>query len=121
METTNHLFVHCAFTMGVWNALMRWLGFSFLPQPNLFRHWICWSVAASNNRLRKGYRMIWHAAVWSIWRARNDRIFNYTIAEVEEIVEAVKVLSWRWTLSHLKVSACLFYEWCWNPKECLLR
>jgi hypothetical protein len=52
---------------------------------------------------------------------RNDRIFNDAICGVEEVVEAVKVLSWRWSLSRLKAPACLFYEWCWNPKACRLR
>jgi len=31
--------------------------------------------------------------VWSIWRARNDRIFNNSIGEVEEVVEAIWVPS----------------------------
>lgn len=45
-------------------------------------------------------------------------IFNNTICEMEELVEAIKVLSWRWTLSSLNLPACLFYEWSWNPKGC---
>ncbi len=34
---------------------------------------------------------------------RNDRIFNNVICGVAELVEAIKVLSWRWMLSRLKV------------------
>lgn len=37
----------------------------------------------------------------NIWRARTDRILNNTIAEVEEISEAIKLLFWRWFLSRL--------------------
>lgn len=51
---------------------------------------------------------------------RNDRIFNNSIGEVEEVVEDVKVLLWRWCLSWLQGPACLFYECHWNPKACLL-
>jgi len=65
--------------------------------------------------------MIWHAVVWSLWRARNDRIFNNLTHDVEEVVEEVKVLSWRWGLSRLHTTACLYYEWQWDPKVCLLR
>jgi len=100
---------------------LRWLGFSFVSPSNMFIHWGCWNEASTNKRIRKGYRMILHAAVWIIWRVRNDHVFNNSICEVEEIVEAIKVLLWRWTLSRLKVPACLFYEWCWNPKECLMQ
>lgn len=30
------------------------------------------------------------------------------------------MLSWRWCLTRLKIASCLYYEWCWNPKWCLL-
>lgn len=70
---------------------------------------------------RKGFRTIQHAVVWNIWRVRNDRIFNNKIGEVDELVEAIKVLSWRWWLSRMNSLVCMFYEWLWDPKECLLR
>jgi hypothetical protein len=43
-------------------------------------------------------RLIWHAAIWKIWQARNDFIFNNTTKGVKEIVEEVKVIYWRWIL-----------------------
>jgi len=32
-----------------------------------------------------------------------------------------KVLSWRWSLSRLDIPSRLFFEWCWDPIDCLLR
>ena len=29
-----------------------------------------------NKKIRKGLRMIWQAAIWLIWKARNDFVFN---------------------------------------------
>jgi hypothetical protein len=117
VESVNHLFIHCAFVSEVWQGLLRWLDFTFVSPP----HWECWNGAQTNKKVRRGYRLIWHAAIWSIWRARNDRIFNNLICGVAELVESIKVLSWRWMLSRLKGPACLFYEWCWCPRECLIR
>lgn len=51
---------------------------------------------------------------------RNNRIFNNLTCEAAELVEAIKVLSWRWKLSRLKVPASLFYEWYWCPRDCLI-
>ncbi|RHN59896.1 putative NTF2-like domain-containing protein [Medicago truncatula] len=65
----------------------------------MFLLWEGWNGAARNNKIRRGFRLIWHAAVWSLWRARNDRIFNNSNCDVAEIVEAIKVFPWRWTLS----------------------
>lgn len=93
LELANYLFLHCDFARKVWDSIMRWLGMHFLTPPNLFILWECWDGAATSNKIRNGFRMIWHAVAWSIWRARNDRIFNYNIGEVNELVEAIKVLS----------------------------
>lgn len=120
-ESTNHLFIHCAFSSEVWQGLFGWLDFNFVLPPNLFIHWECWLGGESKKKIHKGYRLIWHAAVWSIWRARNDRIFNNRLCGVAETVEAIKVLSWRWMLSCMNVPASLYYEWCWSPRECLIR
>jgi hypothetical protein len=54
-----------------------------------------------------------------VWKARNNRIFNNKIIGVDELVEQIKVLSWHWSLSRLKIATYLFYEWCWNPRFCL--
>jgi len=107
--------------MKVWDGVMSWLGFRMVIPPNLLIQWECWEGVTSNKKAQKGLRMIWHMVVWSLWRTRNDRIFNNAWREVEELVEDIKVLSWRWLLNRTCASACLFYEWHWNPKECLLR
>ncbi|RHN62811.1 hypothetical protein MtrunA17_Chr4g0051451 [Medicago truncatula] len=39
----------------------------------------------------------------------------------DELVEEVKVISWKWLLGRFNISACMFYEWCWSSRECLLR
>ncbi|RHN74087.1 putative reverse transcriptase zinc-binding domain-containing protein [Medicago truncatula] len=109
-ESTNHLFIHLSFASEVWQGLFGWQDFSFVLPPNLFIHWECWSGGESKKKIRKGYWLIWHAAVWSIWRVRNDRIFTNTICGVVEVVEAIKVLSWRWVLSRMNMSASLYYE-----------
>ncbi|RHN53586.1 hypothetical protein MtrunA17_Chr5g0397461 [Medicago truncatula] len=61
--------------------------------------------------------MIWEAVVWVFWNARNDCIFNNVNARWEEVVEEVKVLTWRWMLSRSNTPACLYYEWSWCPES----
>ena len=56
-----------------------------------------------------------------LWKVRNDKIFNEIIYEIDEIVEEIKVLSWRWMLSRTNTPTCLFYEWSWDPSYCLSR
>jgi hypothetical protein len=74
-----------------------------------------------NKKWRKGSCMIWQVVIWVIWNARNGIIFNNENTNWEDLVEKVKVLTWRWLLSRGSTLACMFYEWCWCPKDCLLR
>jgi hypothetical protein len=74
-----------------------------------------------NKKIQKGYRIIWHPAIWTIWRVRNDFIFNNSPFGIDEMVEDIKVLAWRWVLSRVNFPVSLYYEWTWNPQECLVR
>ena len=65
--------------------------------------------------------MIWQVTIWVLWKVRNDKIFKGTNCGFEEIVEEIKVLSWRWVLERMKIPVCLFYEWSWDPIYCLDR
>jgi len=100
---------------------MGWLQGNFITPLNLFHHWECWSGMAFNKRVRKGYCLIWHATIWTLWKVRNDKIFNNGGKDANSIVEEVKVLSWRWSLTRLDIPSCMFYDWCWDLKACLLR
>jgi hypothetical protein len=117
-ESSSHLFLHCNVAMVVWYQIFKWLGVVVVIPPNLFHLFDCLSVAAKNKKIKKGFHLIWHTVIWSIWRARNNLIFNNVRTEPLELVEEVKVLSWRWSTDRLKITPCLFYEWSWDPGAC---
>jgi hypothetical protein len=48
-------------------------------------------------------------------------IFRSVRREPLELVEEVKVLSWKWSADRLKISPCLYYEWVWDPDICFNR
>ena len=120
-ESTLHLSLHCDVACVVWSKLMVWLNCWFLTPPNFFVHWKCWSVGGKSIKEIKGFWLIWHTTIWVLWNRRNDKIFKGRNFEVEELVEEIKVLSWRWMLERLPTLTCLFYEWIWNPRYCLDR
>jgi len=77
---------------------MKWLDVNLIMPPNLKIHWECWSSGAMNKKIRKGLRMIWQAAIWVIWKARNECMFNAAVTRWEEVVDDIKLLSWKWAL-----------------------
>ena len=72
-ETIEHLFISCPFARLLW----RIVNFAFdLPPPanvtNMFGNWLNGVDKKSKARIRIGVS----ALCWSIWRCRNDIIFN---------------------------------------------
>jgi hypothetical protein len=43
------------------------------------------------------------------------------ILEVEEIIDKIKLVSWKWLLAKKDSAPCLLYEWCVDPVDCLAR
>ena len=120
-KITTHLFVHCEVVVLIWRKVLDWLGINFITPRNLFMHFACWSYESNSSRSLKAFWLIWHASVWSIWKERNAKIFKNQSKNYDEVVDDIKALSWVWSSSKLRIASCLFYEWCWNLRECLKR
>ena len=111
----------CEVAAKVWHMVLNWVNLNFITPPNLASHLDCWFNEVCAKKVRNGLLLIWHATVWTIWLERNDRIFKGVNKEVGKIFDAVKTLSWCWCLNRLKIGAFMFFEWYWNPRDCLAR
>jgi len=108
-ETSIHLVLHCNVVDKVWQKVLRSLHFNIITPPTLFVHLACWSEEASHRKICKGVWLIWHASLWVIWRERNEKIHKNRVRTIDEIVKEIKVLSWHWSLSRLKIAPFLFW------------
>jgi hypothetical protein len=61
------------------------------------------------------------AVVWNLWKCRNSLLFDNGSGTVAELVEAVKISSWKWWMSRASAAHCLLYEWRMEPRLCMLR
>jgi hypothetical protein len=119
IETADHLFLYCNVAKQVWFEIFTWLKVSFGLPHSLFSIFNC-LLCAGNPRANKGRLMICCAVVWSIWKFRNSVLFENENGAVSDLVEAIKVISWKWWLARSKKAHCLFYEWRAEPSICLL-
>ncbi|GAU50162.1 hypothetical protein TSUD_263410 [Trifolium subterraneum] len=121
VKSSTHIFLHCLSALMVWYEIFRWLGVVIVIPPSLFFLFEVFRGSARNAKIRQGFLMIWHASIWCLWKARNRSIFASGSFIPLVIVDEIKVMNWKWCLARMKVSSCLFYEWNWDPGNCLNR
>jgi hypothetical protein len=49
--------------------------------------------AARNMTLRQGFVLIWHAAIWSIWKPMNNAIFANGAMDPYALIEEIMAVS----------------------------
>jgi hypothetical protein len=104
-ENNNHLFVHCRFTIRVWELLKEWLGIQGL-QP---RHWAdlstqgWWSLLVDGTSPhRKGLASLALLTVWEIWKERNARVFEHKLSPFFVILDKIKCEARLWVVAGAK-------------------
>jgi hypothetical protein len=93
LESSSHLFMHCPKLMVVWYALFRWLGVFVVMPPLIAMFFEVMRGAARNMTLRQGFVLIWHAAIWSIWKPMNNAIFANGAMDPYALIEEIMAVS----------------------------
>ncbi|GKV32262.1 hypothetical protein SLEP1_g40879 [Rubroshorea leprosula] len=98
-ENTSHLFIHCNFAWHLWNDCFKWWGLIHVLDKD------CWKVFQQHpNPLRRakwkeGWECIWFGIVWTIWLARNEKIFREKEPDKMRLLELVQIRTFRWLKS----------------------
>jgi hypothetical protein len=84
-EDIQHLLVGCVFSRDFWFSLLSRFGFAALaPQPSdqSFDNWWRKFDCAVSGDFRLGLNSLVILGAWSIWRHRNDCVFNQALPNV---------------------------------------
>ena len=96
LETLDHLLLHCFPVWECWSYILRWCEVSWASPESLARLFQWWSVWIWQPRVKVLWAPIPLAVVWTIWNARNKKVFeNKPVdwAEVNELIVA-RVAFW---------------------------
>ena len=98
IETSTHLFLHCTLFGSVWNHIFQWLGVvSVLPQDVTGFFFYQFSLFGGVSKSRQSIlQVIWFATIWEIWKERNNRIFNANDNSIMQVVDMIKLLTFKW-------------------------
>ncbi|XP_058727177.1 uncharacterized protein LOC131598612 [Vicia villosa] len=117
-EDTNHLFLNCIIAKGVWLKICAWLGITQSGEHQCCNHFLQMVEILKRKCSTRRVGVVWAATCWSIWKHRNDKIFNNGVSDIDEIVHKVKMFSWWWlAIGNKQKVSCNFYEWNHSPLQ----
>ena len=97
VESTPHLFLHCNIFGSVWHLIYGWIGVSVVNPfyvPDHFNQFVyCGGIG---KKRRSILQVIWYAAIWEIWKERNNRLFKGKESPLFQVVERIKFISYMW-------------------------
>ncbi|KAK2419028.1 hypothetical protein QL285_041167 [Trifolium repens] len=121
VETEDHLFLLLSLAWSIWFEVYRWFGVVEVFPGSIYSLFVGFlSSLKCGKKFLKGIMMVWHADIWVLWRVRNDKIFSDKSIVLEEVFEIIKCISWKW-LARKPNSLYLYYEWCVNPLDGIVR
>ncbi|KAJ0479473.1 putative reverse transcriptase zinc-binding domain-containing protein [Helianthus annuus] len=114
-ESVDHLFSGCSITTAVWNRFVEWAklppfsAFSFLDIMDLHKGTV------GNQKAKELVRGLVMVICWTIWKYRNDKIFDNGSGESENIFKEARVLGYFWFKCRSKFRNLAWSDWCNYP------
>jgi hypothetical protein len=120
IEDIHHLFLNCPIFDAVWRGITSWIGITWVLPNNAISvaSQFCGAHGFCKN-IRSCLQAIWLASIWSIWKARNDRVFNGTTISIDRLLFSIKVHVWWWFKARKKGFCYDLNHWMLNPKVCI--
>jgi hypothetical protein len=120
IETAHHLFISCSTFGSLWALVRSWIGFSTVDAYNLTDHFLQFTFSIGGARARRSFlQLIWLACVWVVWNERNLRVFKTSANSVAQLLDKVKLFSYRWLCTTDVTLAINLHYWWSNPLLCL--
>jgi hypothetical protein len=120
IETAQHLFLSCSTFAPLWTLVRASIGFSAVDAYSLSDHFVQFTYSVGGLRARRSFlQLIWLACVWVVWNERNLRVFKNSATSVHQLLDKVKLFSYRWLRVTDASLATNFHHWWSSPLLCL--
>ncbi|XP_010248435.1 PREDICTED: uncharacterized protein LOC104591337 [Nelumbo nucifera] len=95
-ESTEHLYLHCPFSLQIWLHSLKALGANWVLPRSVKDHLCSWKLNGLSKRGKLMWKTIPAAILRSIWAERNSRIFCNRYKDVDHVIQRAvgKLISW---------------------------
>ncbi|XP_035834229.1 uncharacterized protein LOC118482710 [Helianthus annuus] len=111
-ESALHLFGSCRVADQIWEFISRWCRIRSIFILELSDLANIHKRNRGSERWKKAVSMVTQAAIWVIWRSRNDAVFNGKHPNVSRMKEEIKMLGYMWLKSRVKLENLAWVNWC---------
>lgn len=101
VETQTHLLLHCSCIWKVWSGIMGWWGLCWAI-PGSVQSLLSWGDGFKVRKVLKIWKIVPMAVLWSVWKLRNECLFNNAQPDFVNLEDLVKVRVALWTESNMK-------------------
>ncbi|KAK2445376.1 hypothetical protein QL285_016316 [Trifolium repens] len=101
-------------------SVRSWIDFSAVDAYSLFDHFVQFTFSAGGLRARRSFlQLVWLACVWVVWNERNLQVFRNPENTMHQLMDKVKLLSYRWLQTTYVTLATNFHRWWFSHLLCL--
>jgi len=104
----------------MWTHVLLWLSLSYVAPEGGRDHYLQFGHMVGLPHFSHSFlQLIWLACVWTIWKERNNRIFNQKATTTSVMSDKVKLLSFQWLKARLHMFAFSYHDWWQHPMSCI--
>lgn len=120
LESSDHIFKYCKLEISFWREVANWWSLDKRQTDILLSGF--WPARGIFAGVKLG--QIWSttlcAAVWTLWLARNELIFDMNKVSIDSMIVLLKIRSYKWSLAWGGLSKDLQDLWSVNPMGAFL-
>ena len=115
MDSTNHILVLCPFATLIRSWITKWCGVDLshvATVDDVLMLVKSWGRCPKKKRI---FTSICYGMLWSIWKARNDRVFNNRIATASTVFDEILSSVFFWLKHRGNLGIGDWVKWCIFP------
>ncbi|GKU91159.1 hypothetical protein SLEP1_g5069 [Rubroshorea leprosula] len=95
-EDATHLFLNCKLSKWLWKACSRWWGTTVALKEDCCNTFVHFGNEIKDPHIAEGWDCIWNSVIWTIWMARNCKIFQDSEIHMGQLLDLIQLRSFAW-------------------------
>nr|KYP40876.1 Putative ribonuclease H protein At1g65750 family [Cajanus cajan] len=119
IEDPLHLFLMCPMAFNTWLSVAKWLEVEVVLPNSLTSLYLYWTNLGIYKKSTQCFKVVWVSVIWSLWLHRNGIIFQQGVMDCKEVLDNIKLRSWKWIKSSVPGCSFSYSSWYFSPRLCI--